>query len=152
MDAAITVITKRPFSSTSPPRQDRTNPPLTNAALSGRLGTKAPDTSTRLPEDCWQLKDVLNAELDQNAVASSFLADKRASSIYLRSCVETTTRRHVKWSQSCPSVQDYRSGSPLSSLPQREQGGKSRDVAPKGDHPSLTRMGQGAKEEASLIN
>lgn len=98
-DAAITVITKWPFSSTSPPRQDGTNPPLTNTALSGCLGTKAPDTSQRLPgEDCWQFKDLLNAELDQDAVASLFLADKRASSIYLHSFMKTPTSRHVKWS------------------------------------------------------
>lgn len=98
-DAAITVITKWPFSSTPPPREDRTSPPLTNAALSGCLGTKAPGTSQRLPgEDCWHFKAMLNAELDQDAVASPFPADKRASSIYLRSFVQTSTSHHVKWS------------------------------------------------------
>lgn len=98
VDAAITVITKWPFS-TSPLRQDRTNPPLTNTALLGCLGTKAPDTSHWLPgEDCWQFKDLLNAELDQDTVASLFLAGKRASSSHLYGFIKTPTSWHVKWS------------------------------------------------------
>lgn len=57
-DAVIAVITKWPFSSTPAPRQDRTNPRRTNTALSGCLGTKAPDTGQRLPgEGCWQFQE-----------------------------------------------------------------------------------------------
>lgn len=73
-------------------------------------------------KDHWQFKDMLNAELDQDTVASPFLADESASSIYGFHSFVKTTRRHVKRSQSCPLVQDCKSGSLSSSLLQQEQG------------------------------
>lgn len=88
--AVITVITKWPLSPAPPARQDRTKPgEQTLPCRGGRARRRLAPARRRLLAISGTLP---KAELEQDTVASLFLADKRAKASYLHSLVKTPTK------------------------------------------------------------
>lgn len=84
--------------------------------------------------------------MEQGIVASLFLPDKRAKiklpPQFSENSYEADTWNDLKAALWCRII----------NLDQHHLPSRCKSIALKGDYPPLTRMGQGAKEEASLIN